>query len=88
MTKEQFIAQIARLLPIVFEEDESWTDDQAEDGILTLNALIQHAVDLQAQQPKPLRVLVEVYGGVVEVTECPAGVEVEILDHDNLGDGP
>lgn len=29
------------------------------------------------------QVKVEVSGGVAEVTECPDGVEVEILDHDN-----
>lgn len=32
---------------------------------------------------EPLRVLIEVRGGVAEVTTCPAGVEVEIVDHDN-----
>lgn len=29
-------------------------------------------------------VKVEVSGGVAEVTECPEGVEVEIIDHDDL----
>lgn len=36
---------------------------------------------------KPLRVVVEVLGGVAEVTTCPAGVEVEIIDHDNAKRG-
>ena len=29
------------------------------------------------------KVIVEVRGGVAEVTQCPAGIEVEIIDHDN-----
>lgn len=29
------------------------------------------------------RVIVEVSGGVAEVTQCPPQVEVEIIDHDN-----
>lgn len=33
--------------------------------------------------PLPLKVVVEVRGGVAEVTTCPTGVEVEIIDHDN-----
>ena len=38
-------------------------------------------------QPAALKVKVEVSGGVAEVTECHAGVEVELIDHDNLKDG-
>jgi|SRR6185295_8749517 len=30
-----------------------------------------------------VRVIVEVQGGCAEVTTCPPGVEVEIIDHDN-----
>ena len=29
------------------------------------------------------KVIIEVSGGVAEVTQCPEGVEVEIIDHDN-----
>ena len=29
------------------------------------------------------KVVIEVLGGVAEVTQCPEGVEVEIIDHDN-----
>ena len=28
-------------------------------------------------------VVIELLGGVAEVTECPDDVEVEIIDHDN-----
>lgn len=28
-------------------------------------------------------VVIEVLGGVAEVTQCPAGVKVRIIDHDN-----
>lgn len=31
-----------------------------------------------------LKVIIEVSGGVAEVTSCPENVEVEIIDHDNL----
>jgi hypothetical protein len=30
------------------------------------------------------KVVVEVSGGVAEVTHCPPNVEVEIIDHDDL----
>lgn len=30
------------------------------------------------------RVVIEVSGGVAEVTQCPDGIEAEIIDHDNL----
>ena len=29
------------------------------------------------------KVVIEVHGGIAEVTECPDDVEVEIIDHDN-----
>jgi hypothetical protein len=32
---------------------------------------------------EPAKVVVEVRGGVAEVTDCPHGIEVEIIDHDN-----
>jgi len=30
------------------------------------------------------KVIITVSGGVAEVTQCPAGIEVEIIDYDNL----
>lgn len=33
------------------------------------------------------KVVVEVRGGVAEITSCPAGVDAEIIDHDNQEDG-
>lgn len=38
---------------------------------------------LEKTTPEPLKVVVEVLGGVADVTTCPAGVAVEIIDHDN-----
>ena len=35
-----------------------------------------------AIKPKK-NVVIEGYGGVADVTQCPAGVEVDIIDHDN-----
>jgi len=29
------------------------------------------------------KIIITVSGGVAEVTHCPAGVEVEIIDYDN-----
>lgn len=34
-----------------------------------------------------LKAVVEISGGVAEVTSCPPGVEVEIVDHDNEKNG-
>jgi len=31
---------------------------------------------------KKRKVIIEVYGGVADVTQCPDDVEVEIIDHD------
>jgi hypothetical protein len=33
--------------------------------------------------PNGAKVTVEVSGGVAEVTNCPPGIDVEIIDHDN-----
>lgn len=35
----------------------------------------------------PAKVVIEVLGGVAEVTQQPHGVEVEIIDHDNESEG-
>lgn len=35
-----------------------------------------------AENGKKLQVIIEVAGGVADVTSCPKGVEVEIIDHD------
>ena len=32
---------------------------------------------------KKYKVIIEVLGGVAEITQCPDQVEVEIIDHDN-----
>ena len=32
----------------------------------------------------PPQCVVEVYGGVAHVTSCPPGMEITIIDHDNL----
>lgn len=39
----QFCAMVANFEPIEFDEGESWTDDQAEDAIVTVNRLIEEA---------------------------------------------
>jgi len=31
---------------------------------------------------KPLKVVIEVLGGVATVTRCPSNVDIEIIDHD------
>ncbi len=38
--------------------------------------------------PLQKKVIIEVLGGVAEVTQCPDDVEVEIIDHDNLDEEP
>lgn len=58
--------------------------------IRTIQSPVNTLVDVQSlgraalgNNPLPLKVVVEVSGGVAEVTTCPTGVEVEIVDHDN-----
>jgi hypothetical protein len=34
------------------------------------------------RKPAKKKVIVEVLGGVADVTQCPPDVEVEIIDHD------
>lgn len=60
--------------------------------IRTIQSPVNTLVDVQSlgraalgNNPLPLKVVVEVRGGVAEVTTCPTGVEVEIVDHDNEG---
>lgn len=48
------------------------------------NKCIAAIAAAEAGQVEPLRVVVEVEGGVADVTTCPPGVDVEIIDHDNL----
>lgn len=31
------------MIPVTYDEDESWSDDQAEDAIVTVNHLIEEA---------------------------------------------
>lgn len=42
MNADEIVRTLARLQPYVYE-DGSWTDDQAEDAIVTLNRLIEEA---------------------------------------------
>ncbi len=39
-------------------------------------------------EPPKRKVLIEVLGGVADVTQCPDDVEVEIIDHDNRDEEP
>lgn len=50
------------------------------------NAHLQKIYGKLPDTPAPLKVVIEVFGGVAEVTQCPPGVEVEIIDHDNAED--
>jgi hypothetical protein len=53
-------------------------------GEVSRAAIAQAEADLsRAETGAPLRVVIEVSGGVAEVTVCPPGVDVEIVDHDN-----
>lgn len=54
------------------------TTESAMDKVL--GAMLPHEDRVKAE---PLRAIVEVHGGIAEVTECPVGVEIDIIDHDN-----
>lgn len=45
-------------------------------------SLIGSIIEVRSEEKS--KVVVEVSGGVAEVSECPPGVDVEIIDHDNL----
>jgi hypothetical protein len=62
-------------------------------------AIIRHAIQVGliighlvvTDAPSPLTVKIEVWGGVAYLVEKPPGVEVEIIDHDDVeeaGNGP
>lgn len=60
----------------IFGENET----AVEFHVRMLRAAYQRALDRQLHVGK---VVIEVLGGVAEVTSQPEGVEVEIIDHDN-----
>ena len=68
-----------------------WRDYLTDEEI----AQYDNAMELEGAQPEEVadtgetlvklgKVLIEVYGGVAAVTSNPSGVEVEIVDHDNV----
>jgi len=67
---------VAELLRLGFPID---TDDESHDDIWEA---LNH-VKIVRQDSEPLRVKVEVSGGVANVTHKDAGVTVEVFDHDN-----
>lgn len=60
-------------------------DDESQEGIPELLAEIRGAIAGELG-PVPLRVKIEVLGGIADCTECPPGVLVDVVDHDNLED--
>lgn len=55
--------------------------DRKHPGWQTMEQL--EAVIAKAEKDGRVKVIVEVSNGVADVTSCPVGVEVEIIDHDN-----
>lgn len=46
-------------------------------------AMLQAMSKKKEKKEKKRKVVIEVEGGVADVTECPDDVEVEIIDHDD-----
>ena len=70
------------------DETAKWlSGDESYNPETLAEALTKLAMDCREASNKvqSLKVVIEVSGGVAEVTTCPAGVEVEIVDHDNEG---
>lgn len=44
---ESFRSKVAAIKPVTYGLEETWTDNQAERAIVTLNALIREAKDAQ-----------------------------------------
>ena len=68
------------------DETAQWlSGDESYDPAKLAEALTKLAMDCREASNKvqSLKIIVEVSGGVAEVTTCPTGVEVEIVDHDN-----
>lgn len=65
------------------EGDQELCEDLEAKGCMDWGEVEAQTITVSAT---PLKAVVEVSGGVAEVTTCPAGVEVEIIDHDNLDD--
>ncbi len=77
---------------LVNQQDGNVYCDINVEGVLSaaLEALDYLGYDLRTTGfdvvfPAKHKVIVEVEGGCAEVTSCPDGVEVEIIDHDNDG---
>lgn len=54
-----------------------------DDTMKQTRAAIAKATGGNSAPSAPHKVVVEVLGGVAEVTTCPPGVDVQIIDHDN-----
>ena len=93
MLNERELATILGALRYVQNRVANW---QNAEGIYdvatncgTLRPLEGAEIDALCEKlnAPPPRVIVEVTGGVAEVTDNPGGVTVDIIDHDNLDDG-
>lgn len=70
------------------DETAQWlTGGEGYEPQVLADALTKLAMDCREASNKvqSLKIVVEVRGGVAEVTTCPTGVECEIIDHDNEG---
>ena len=59
-------------------------DNELHSALEALDYLGYSLVYVRDPHPRH-KVIIEVLGGVAEVTSCPENVEVEIIDHDNKG---
>jgi hypothetical protein len=83
MNAFQFARMVARMTTAEeMEETTGANPHEGDESLLTLSALVEEARQIQTS-----RVIVEVTGGVAEVTDNPDDVQVDIIDHDILDDG-
>lgn len=84
---QRMVGMLADAAQLADEAANFIAGDEAYDQQTVADALTALALDCRnvAKGHKALKVVIEVSGGVAEVTTCPAGVEVEIVDHDNEG---
>ena len=74
--------QLEEYVPLTLEQRQQFLKDfQEMFGPLGPEA---QAAYLGQPRPKKKRVLISVRGGVAYVDICPKGIEVEIVDHDNV----
>lgn len=95
MTFTEFVKDNGYHCPVCRSNDLTYGDREEDGSMKTFcgrcGAIYYETYELSGyeiitQGKPPHTVIIEVLGGVAEVTAAPAGIEVVIIDHDNEED--